>query len=57
MKSTTSMGIIQSFPSFDYYLEKARRRISQFSQKRQDELNNQLNHGKAYLNNSDLLDM
>lgn len=57
MKSTTSMGIIQSFPSFDYYLEKAWRRISQFSQKRQDELKDMLNHGKAYLNNSDLLDI
>ena len=38
MKSTTTTGIIRSFPSFDYFLEK-RRRISQFSQKRQDELN------------------
>ena len=57
MKSTTTMGIIQSFPSFDCYLEKARRRISQFSQKRQDELKDMLNHGKAYLNNLDLLDM
>ena len=38
MKSTTTPGIIRSFPSFDYFLEK-RRRISQFSQKRQDELN------------------
>ena len=57
MKSTTTMGIIPSFPSFDYYLEKARQRISQFSQKRQDELKDMLNHGKAYLNNSDLLDI
>ena len=56
MKSTTTTGIIRSFPSFDYFLEK-RRRISQFSQKRQDELKDMLNHGKAYLNNSDLLDM
>ena len=38
MKSTTTTGFIRSFPSFDYFLEK-RRRISQFSQKRQDELN------------------
>ena len=38
MKSTTTTGIIRSFLSFDYFLEK-RRRISQFSQKRQDELN------------------
>ena len=38
MKSTTTTGIIRSFPSFDYFLEK-RRRISQFSQKRQAELN------------------
>ena len=38
MKSTTTTGIIRSFPSFDYFLEKWRR-ISQFSQKRQDELN------------------
>ena len=38
MKSTTTTGINRSFPSFDYFLEK-RRRISQFSQKRQDELN------------------
>ena len=39
MKSTTTTGIIRSFPSFDYFLEKAKHRISQFSQKRQDELN------------------
>ena len=39
MKNTATTGIVQSFPSFDYFLEKARRRISQFSQKRQDELN------------------
>ena len=39
MKSTTATGIIRSFPSFDYFLEKAKHRISQFSQKRQDELN------------------
>ena len=39
MKSTTTTGINRSFPSFDYFLEKAKHRISQFSQKRQDELN------------------
>lgn len=39
MKSTTTTGIIRSFPSFDYFLEKAKHRISHFPQKRQDELN------------------
>ena len=57
MKSTTITGIVQSFPSFDYFLEKAQRRISHISQKRQEELKDMLNHGEAYLNNSDLLDM
>lgn len=57
MKNTSTKGIIQSFPSFDYFLEKARRRINQFSQKRQEELKDMLDHGKAHLTNSDLLDM
>ena len=57
MKSTTTTGIIRSFPSFDYFLEKAKHRISHISQKRQEELKDMLNHGEAYLNNSDLLDM
>lgn len=57
MKNTTTNEIIQSFPSFDYFLEKAKNRISQFSQKRQEELKDMLSHGTAYLNNSDLLDM
>lgn len=39
MKSTTTTGIIRSFPSFDYFLEKAKHRISHFPQKHQDELN------------------
>lgn len=38
MKSTTTTGIIRSFPSFDYFLEKAKRRISHISQKRQEKL-------------------
>ena len=57
MKNTSKNGIIQPFPSFDYFLEKAKCRIGKFSQKRQNELKDMLNHGKAYLNNSDLLDM
>ena len=57
MKSTTTTGIIRSFPSFDYFLEKAKHRISHFPQKHQKELKDMLNHGEAYLNNSDLLDM
>ena len=39
MKNTATTVIVQSFPSFDYFLEKAKRRISHISQKRQDELN------------------
>ena len=39
MKNTATTGIVQAYPSIDYFLEKAKRRISQFSQKRQDELN------------------
>ena len=39
MKNTATTGIVQSFPSFYYFLEKAKRRISHISQKRQDELN------------------
>ena len=39
MKSTTTTGINRSFPSFDYFLEKAKHRISHFPQKHQDELN------------------
>lgn len=38
MKSTTTTGIIRSFPSFDYFLEKAKHRISHFPQKHQKEL-------------------
>ena len=48
MKSTTTTGIVQSFPSFDYFLEKAKRRISHISQKRQEKLKDMLNHGEAY---------
>lgn len=48
MKSTTTTGIIRSFPSFDYFLEKAKHRISQFSQKRQEELP----HSKTKCENS-----
>ena len=47
MKSTTTTGIIRSFPSFDYFLEKAKHRISHFSQKHQKELKDMLNHGEA----------
>ena len=38
MKNTATTGIVQSFPSFDYFLEKAKRRISHFPQKHQKEL-------------------
>ena len=57
MKNTATTGIVQYFPSFDYFLDKAKRRISHISQKRQEKLKDMLNHGEAYLNNSDLLDM
>lgn len=57
MKNTTTEGIIRSFPSFDYFLEKAKSHISQFSQKRQEILKDMLDHGKKCLNSSDLLDM
>lgn len=30
MKNTATTGIVQSFPSFDYFLEKAKRRIRAF---------------------------
>lgn len=36
MKNTVTTGIVQSFPSFDYFLDKAKRRISHISQKRQN---------------------
>lgn len=36
MKNTATTGIVQSFPSFDYFLDKAKRRISHISQKRQE---------------------
>ena len=42
MKSTTTTGIIRSFPSFDYFLEKAKHRISHFPQKHQKELKDML---------------
>lgn len=36
MKNTATTGIVQSFPSFDYFLDKAKLRISYISQKRQE---------------------
>ena len=57
MKNTTTEGIIRSFPSFDYFLGKAKSHISQLSQKRQEILKDMLDHGKKCLNSSDLLDM
>ncbi len=36
MKNTATTEIVRSFPSFDYFLEKAKRRINHISQKRQE---------------------